>query len=195
MDGVLRCELGVAKAPLEIAPPRRRRGAEDVAARMQRLQPFEGRFQTVGQRVKRRIHAGEQSVAAGLRHLACIEHRSQCRRLVIRVVGMPAIADIALLLRLLAHLGDHRVAGHGCKEAVDVDLAKRARERDVLLRRQLLVAKEHDPVFAQRPPDLGHSRLAERRRQIDSRNLRADMGRERRHLDMIVSHAHLPSRS
>jgi hypothetical protein len=37
---------------------------------------------------------------------------------------MPTIADIALLLRLLAHLGDHRVAGHSGKEAVDVDRAK-----------------------------------------------------------------------
>jgi hypothetical protein len=68
---------------------------------------------------------------------------------------MPAIADIALLLRLLAHLSDHRVAGHSGKEAVDVDRTKRAGEGDMLLRGQLLVAKEHDAVFAQCPPDLG----------------------------------------
>jgi hypothetical protein len=60
---------------------------------------------------------------------------------------MPAIADIALPLRLLAHLGDHRVARHRGKEAVDVDRAKRVHERDMLLRRQPLAAKEHDPGF------------------------------------------------
>ena len=70
------------------------------------------------------------------------------------MIGMPAIADIALLLRLFAHLGDHRIARDRRKEAVDVDRAKTAREGHVLLRRQLLVAKEHDPVLAQRPPDL-----------------------------------------
>src|ERR1700720_3501531 len=116
MHGVLRRELGVANAALEVAPPRRRRGAEDVAARMQCPEPLEGRFQTLRQRVIGCIHAGEQCVAAGLRHLARIEHRPQSRRLVIRMVGMPAIADIALLLRLLAHLGDHRVPGTAAKK-------------------------------------------------------------------------------
>ncbi len=110
------------------------------------------------------------------------------------MVGVPAIADIALLLRLLAHLGDHRVARHGGKETVDVDPAKRAREGDMLLRRQLLVAKEHDPIFAQRPPDLGQFRLAGRRCEIDAGNLSADKGSERHHPYMIVGHDHLPNR-
>jgi hypothetical protein len=93
----------------------------------------------------------------------------------------------------LAHLGDHRVAGHRSKETVDVDRAKRPRERDMLLRRQMLVAKEHDPVFAQGPPDLGQSRLAGRRRKIDPGDLGADVSRKRRYSNTIVGHAHLPS--
>src|SRR6202040_3038040 len=117
--------------PPQSGPGSLPRGAEDIWALMQRLQPFEGRFSPSDSASQA---AGEQCVAAGLRHLARIEHRPQCRRLVIRVVGMPAIADIALLLRLLAHLGDRRIAGYRGEEAVDVDLAKTARERDVLLR-------------------------------------------------------------
>jgi hypothetical protein len=41
------------------------------------------------------------------------------------------------------------------------------RKRDMLLRRQPLIAKEHDPIFPQNPPDLGHFRPAGRLRQID----------------------------
>ena len=160
---------------------------------MQCPEPLEGRFQPVRQCVIGRIHAGEQCVAARPRHLARIEHRAQCRRLVIRMVGVPAIPDIAPLLRLLAHLGDHRVSGHRSKEAVDIDLAKALRKRDMLLRCQLLVAEEHDPVIPQGPPDLGHLNLARRGREIDPGNLRADKGRERRHPDVIVGHTFLPT--
>ena len=160
---------------------------------MQCPEPLEGRFQPVRQCVIGRIHAGEQCVAARPRHLARIEHRAQCRRLVIRMVAVPAIPDIAPLLRLLAHLGDHRVSGHRSKEAVDIDLAKALRKRDMLLRCQLLVAEEHDPVIPQGSPDLGYLNLPRRGREIDPGNLRADKGRERRHPDVIVGHTFLPT--
>jgi hypothetical protein len=61
------------------------------------------------------------------------------------MIGMPAIADIALMLRLLAHLGDHRVARRRGREAVGVDRAKGPREGDMLLRAHLLVAKNTTP--------------------------------------------------
>src|ERR1700756_3478518 len=107
--------------------------------------------------------------------------------------GMPAIADIALLLRLLAHLGDHRIARHRCKEAVDVDLAKAPSQRNVLFRCQLLVAKEYDPVFAHPPPYFVQFRRSRRPRQIHARNLCPDMRREWCHQDVIVCHARLPT--
>ena len=44
MDGVLCRELRVADAALEVAAPGMGLGAEDVAARMQRLEPLEGRL-------------------------------------------------------------------------------------------------------------------------------------------------------
>jgi hypothetical protein len=68
------------------------------------------------------------------------------------------------------------------------------RKRDMLLRRQPLIAKEHDPIFPQNPPDLGHFRPAGRLRQIDPGNLYADRGREGRQLNVIVGHTHLPIR-
>jgi hypothetical protein len=44
MDGVLGREIGVADPALEVAAPGMGLGAEDVAARMQRLEPLEGRL-------------------------------------------------------------------------------------------------------------------------------------------------------
>ena len=51
------------------------------------------------------------------------------------------------MLRFLANLGDHRVARHSGKQAVDVDPAKAASDGDMLLRGQLRVAEEHEPVY------------------------------------------------
>src|SRR5258708_6598502 len=98
---------------------------------------------------------------------------------------MPAIADIALLLRFLAHLGDHRVAGCRGKEPIDVDVAKATGEGDMLLRGQMLIAEKDDTVFAKYTADLGQFEIARRRCQIHSRYLSADIGSERRNLDMV----------
>ena len=95
------------------------------------------------------------------------------------MIGMPAIADIALLLRLLAHFRDHRKARHGSEEAIDVDVAEAAGESDVLLRRQLLVAEEHNPILAQSSPDHGQLGLVGGCREIDPGDLGADRARER----------------
>ena len=75
---------------------------------------------------------------------------------------MPAIADVAALLRLLAHLCDRRIGGHGREEAVDVDAAKLAGEGEMLLRGQTLVAEENDAVFAEGLADLGQRGLRQR---------------------------------
>jgi len=72
-----------------------------------------------------------------------------------RSCGLPAIADVAALLRLLAHLGDLRIAGHGGEEAVDIDAANAASEGEVLLRRQPLVAEEDHAALTKDTADLG----------------------------------------
>ena len=111
------------------------------------------------------------------------------------MIGVPAAADIALLLRLFAHLGDYRIAGHMRKEAVDVDRPKALGNRDVLLRREALVAEEHDAVFAERATDLAERLVAHGPRQIDAADLRTDIGRRRHDPDVLIVHAILPAAS
>ena len=166
-----------------------------MPARMPRAQPVERRLQPVGQRVVGGVHAREQRVAAGRRDLARVEHRAERRRLVIAVVGMPAAADIARLLRLLAHLGDHRMAGHGREEPVDVDRAEALGDGDVLLRRQLLVAEEDDAVCSEGVPDFGEGLVDDRRRQIDPADFGPDMPRHRFDPDVVIAHNDTSARS
>jgi hypothetical protein len=147
------------------------------------------------QRVTCGVHAGKQRVAADLWHLARIEHRAQCRHLVVTMIGVPAAADIASLLRLLADLGDRRMIGDMREEAVDVDRAKALGNRDVLLRRELLIAKEHDAVFAERAADLAERLVAHGPRQIDTADLRAHISRRRHDPDVLIVHAILPAAS
>src|SRR6516165_2256664 len=124
VDGVVCGELRVADAVLQVAATGVGLGAEDMAARMQCLQPFEGRLQPVRQRVTGGVHAREQGVPAARRHLSGVKHRAHRGCQVVAVVGVPAIADVLALRRLLAHLGDHRITGHGREETVDVDAAE-----------------------------------------------------------------------
>src|SRR5208283_3427516 len=106
----------------------------------------------------------------------------------------PAIADVLALLRLLAHLGDHRVTGHRREKAVDVDAAKALREPQMLLRRQLLIAEKDNAVLAKGAADLGKYRLGQRRRQIDPADLGAERAGEGPHLDMVVIHGKVSER-
>ena len=193
MDDVLRRQLRVADAILEVAASRVGLGAEDVPARMQGPQPVEGRLEPVRERVIGGVHASEQCVAAGRRHFAGIEHRTHRRHQIVAVVGVPAIADVLLLLWLLTHFGDHRIAGHRRKEAVDVDAAKAAGKAEVLLRRQLLVAEENDAVLAKGVADFGQRRLCRRCRQIDVADLGANRRRKRLHPNVVVGHGPFPS--
>ena len=111
------------------------------------------------------------------------------------MVGVPAATDIAGLLRLLADLGDRRIIGHMRKEAVDVDRPKALGHRNVLLRREVLVAEEHDAVFAERAADLAERLVADRLPEIDAADLRTDIGRRRHDLDVLIVHAILPAAS
>src|SRR5262249_41568715 len=97
------------------------------------------------------------------------------------------------LLRLLAHLGDHRIAGYMRKETIDVDRTEALGDRDVLLRREVLVAEEHDAVFAEGVADLAEHLIRQRRREIDAADLRPDMSRRWHYPDVLISHAILPA--
>jgi hypothetical protein len=65
------------------------------------------------------------------------------------VVGVPAAADVGLLLGLFAHLGDLGIALHRGEEAVDVDRRPAPGELDMLLGRELLVAEEDDAMLGE----------------------------------------------
>src|SRR5215469_12169153 len=104
-------------------------------------QSFQRLFETIRQSVISRIHASEQRIATRLGYLASVEHGTQRGFVVVAVIGVPAAADIAGLLRFLAHFGDHWVARHPREKAVDVDRGEALGEAHMLLRRQMLVAE------------------------------------------------------
>ena len=86
---------------------------------------------------------------------------------------MPVAADVVLLLGLLAHLGDHRIALDRREEAVDVDGAPALGEGDVLLGRKLLVAEEDDAVRVIGAANLGELLVVRPRRQVGASDLGA----------------------
>ncbi len=71
--------------------------------------------------------------------------------------------------------------------------AKRSAKAEVLLRREMLVAEEHDAVFAKGAADLGKNLVRQRRSQIDPGNLGPDLARNRLDPDMLVAHLILPN--
>jgi hypothetical protein len=71
------------------------------------------------------------------------------------VVGVPVAADVSFLVRVFAHLRDHRIAIDRREEAVDVDFAPAPRKGDVLLRRKLLVAERDEAEAVVGLLDLG----------------------------------------
>ena len=121
--------------------------AEDMRRAMHRAQPSSVRFRPSGESVSKAAYMLANSVSPPVvRHLARQQDRADRRLLVVAVVGVPAAADIGCLLRLLAHLGDLRIAVDRGEEAVDVDRRQARGEGDMLLRRQRLVAEEDDAV-------------------------------------------------
>ena len=122
-------------------------GAEDVAPSRGRRACLQSvRCRPGRERLERPVHVGEQRIAALLRQLARQQDRAHRRFGIVAVVGVPAAADVGLLLRLLAHLGDFRIAVNGGEEPIDVDRRPAARELDMLLGRERLVAEEDDAM-------------------------------------------------
>src|SRR3981189_3308525 len=120
--------------------------------------------------------------------LPAVQHRAQGRRFEIANVGVPAAAEIALLLRLLANLDDLRVLRHPFDEIVDLELAKAMPEGEMLLRGQVLVLKEDDEVLEQGRADLGDNRFGQRLRKVDARDLGAKRAGDPIDVDAAASH-------
>ena len=103
------------------------------------------------------------------------------------MVGVPAAAYIGLLLGLLAHLGDLRIALHRLEEAVHVDGRPAPREFEMLLGRELLIAEEDHAVFGEGVLDLVPLPVAQRL-QIDAEDLGATAAGHLLHLNRLVCH-------
>ena len=85
---------------------------------------------------------------------------------------MPTAPDVVLVVRVLPHLGDERMAVDGPEEAVDVDVAPLSREGDVPLGRQVLLAEEDHPVGVKGVADLGELLVIHFRSEVGPEDLR-----------------------
>ena len=103
-----------------------------------------------------------------------VEHRAHGRHFEVADIGMPAAAKIAQLVFFLAHLDDLGVAVHAVDEIVDLQFAEAAAEGNVLLRGQLLLAKENDAIVDERPADFADHVVVEVARQVDAGNFGAE---------------------
>ncbi len=90
---------------------------------------------------------------------------------------MPVAADVGDLVRLLQHLGDHRIAGDRAEETVHVDRRPALGEGDVLFGSEALAAEEDDAEVCERLLDLGELRIARWLGQVDAMDLGAEVGR------------------
>ena len=121
MQHVLDRRFRVADPSVDAGLPVLGRVAENVPARVPRLEFVDLALHVLGQRVVRLVHACEQRVATLGGDLDRVQQRAHHGRIVIGVIGVPPATDILGLIGLLAHLGDQGIAGDGGEEAVDVD--------------------------------------------------------------------------
>ena len=71
---------------------------------------------------------------------------------------------------------------------MDVQIAEPSAKRNMLIRRQILVAEEHHQVVQQRFMDAFMRCVIERRTEIHTMNLSANPGRQWSNLKLIVTH-------
>jgi len=160
---------------------------------MHRVEPFEEILHRGRERLIGLVGAEEAGVAAAadLGDLGDVEHRAERRLGVAGHIRVPAFArDIARILvgldrqdfgiALRLALLRRRVIG------VLMQRAEITAEALVVLARQLLVAEDEHEMIGESLLHLGKLGLAERLRQIDALDLRADDRRQRIDADELV---------
>ena len=157
-----------------------------VLAVMDRGEAFQVALHPIGQRLIGRVHRGEQRVAAARRALADIQDAAHRRFHVAGHVAVPAFTVGAR--RVLVGVDDHqfRMARLVRRGGMDVQLAEAATEVEVLLVADVLVAEEDHQVLRQRAMDFLERLVAERLREIDAADLRADDRRQLVDRDRVV---------
>lgn len=143
------------------------RGVVDIAGAVDRDEPVEHPLHPRRQRLIGHVLVGEHRVAAIIRDLKRVEDRAERRRVEIGHVGMPAAAEIVGVLLVFGDDEDFRMAGHRLDELVHVERAEAPAERQMPLRRQMLVAEEDDAMVEQRLVHVGGGRIVELARQIN----------------------------
>src|SRR5262245_31625936 len=108
---------------------------------------------------------------------------------------MPSATNVVLLLGLLAHLSDHGIAIDRSEEPIDVNLTPVASKSQVLLRCQVLLAKEDDPIVVIGVAHLSKLLVAEPRGKIHPVDLGPERARDRLHLNSAVMQVSLHSAS
>src|SRR5271170_1569607 len=101
---------------------------------------------------------------------------------------MPAAAEIVGVLLVFGDDEDFRMAGLRLDELVHVERAEAPAERQMPLRRQMLVAEEDDAMVEQRLVHVGGGRIVELARQINPLDNRAERAADRLFLNRLVSH-------
>src|SRR5260221_7830237 len=147
---------------------------------------------TVGQRLVSQVLVGEERVAAMARRLLGIEQRAERRAAQIGRVGVPGIAEILGLMRLLDDLEDLRMAVETPDEGVVARLAEAASDCHEVVERECLVAEDDDEMVEEGAMDFRARLVDLLAREVDPRDLGAERAGQRPHLDLLVTHV-LPS--
>jgi hypothetical protein len=158
-----------------------------VLAIMDRSEALEIAFHAVRQRLVGGIHRGEQRVATARRALANIQDAAHRRLHVAGHVAVPAFSVGAR--RILVGMDNHqlRMARRVRRRGMEVQFSEAAAEIEVLVLADVLVAEEDHQVLRQRAVDLLERLVAQRLREIDTGDLRADDRRQLVDGDRLVS--------
>ena len=110
-------------------------------------------FMRVGQALVGEVLVGEQRVAAGGRHFLRVQHRAHGRAGREHLVGVPGSAEILLVGGAFDDRQDFRIVRHALHERMQVDIPPAAGKRQLLGRRQVLVADRDHQIVEQSGAD------------------------------------------
>ena len=123
-------------------------GRADHAETGQRL------LQPVRQPVPGKVLVGEQRVTANRRQLDRLQHGRHRRLVLIDRVGVPDTAKIDGFVLAFQHRGDFGEPVQPVQKRIDVWLADRARQRQLTLRRKILIPYYKKVMFQPDCPDI-----------------------------------------
>src|SRR6266568_1471891 len=179
--------LGAVAHPILARP-----GDVGLRGAVHRDEPVEHAPHPLRQRLVGEIHVGEQCVAAERRHFAGDQHGGHRRLIEIGRVGVPQPAEIRLLALQLDNRRDLRKSLDALDEGIFDHLAETSGKLQEKLRRERLVAEEHDEMLEPGAPDRVDRLVARIMREIDVHNLGPQGARHGADLDAVVPHAAVP---